>query len=361
MKKSFLDGEGYDRDTFSESRLNKHVSEENRPASAKTDGRPEGEEAEEVNGNDASKTDRHVIVGQERCASELAHPSRQSTLPSSSTHLSAPLQTSDNSRTGLTLKLGTIHKKREKNAANRDEQLPSLQNERRRLRSSGSVGPQTRSLGADKGTSYVSEEATDKYPGNSPGGHDESVSGAKRKDMQDHGLQKWQCQINDATHQDDSRAWGTSQNAVTSREKQHRTQLAILNLDEQGWNMENLYTKIQGATDVVLSTIGQIHNIASPLQPDPSGPLRDLYARCWGPRWRQMCARQIDQRFFRMPKVTMSVLSAFLCEKVLTQRARLEELAGNVVKIGGSLGEALLEEVDVSTRGECDPTLRDRH
>jgi hypothetical protein len=148
---------------------------------------------------------------------------------------------------------------------------------------------------------------------------------------------------------------------VISREKQHELQLATLNLDEQGWNMERLYTDISRATEVVLASIGQIRNIPSALQPDPSSQLRDLYARCWGPRWRQMCARQIDQRFFKMPKVTTSVLSAFLCEKVLTQRARLEELVGNVVKIGGSLGEALLEEVDVSTRGECDPTLRDRH
>ena len=104
LKKNFLDGLDYEKDTFSESRLNKHVSEGDGPAKTKADGRPEGEEVEEVeevNGSNTSRTGIHVVVGQERCASEVAPPSRQSTLPSPSRHVSVPLQTSGNSRTAL--------------------------------------------------------------------------------------------------------------------------------------------------------------------------------------------------------------------------------------------------------------------
>lgn len=359
LKEDFLKREGYDKNTFSESRLSRHVSEGDAPADVETNGTPEGEEAEEVDSNDTSRTGRHVLGGQGRCSREVAPPSKQPTLPSASRHVSAPLQASKNSRTGLKLEFGNNHERHEQDGTNRDEQLQPSGHERRKLRSSDSIGPQTQTLRADNGTLCVSEEADDASSWNNPGSHNEieSILGAKRRPTQDQGPHKRQCQVNHATHKGDSRSSEAQQNTVASREKQPEPQLATLNLDEQGWNMEKLYADILGATDVVLASIGHIRNIASPLQPDASGPLRDLYVRCWGPRWRQVCARQIDQRFFRMPQVTTSVLSAFLCEKVLTQRARLDELVGNVVKIGGSIGEALLEEVDVSTRGECDPTL----
>jgi len=57
---------------------------------------------------------------------------------------------------------------------------------------------------------------------------------------------------------------------------------------------------------------------------------------------------------FTTPQVIASLLSAFLYDKVLTKGVRLEEIVNNVLGMGGSLGEALLKEFDISGRGECD-------
>lgn len=181
LEGDFLNREEYDKKTFSECRLNKYVSEGDGPASARSDARPEGEGAEEVNGNDTSETDRHVVVGQERCASETASPSKQSTLPSPLRHVSAPLQTSGNSRTGLTLELGNNHEEYEQNGTDRDEQLTLPRGEGRQVRSSDSIAPQTQTPSTSNGTWYVSEEADAASSGNNSRPHNESVPRAKRK------------------------------------------------------------------------------------------------------------------------------------------------------------------------------------
>lgn len=385
LKKDFLDGVDYEKDTFSESRLNKHVSEGDEPARAKTDGRPEGEEAEEINGNDKSRTGLHVSVGQERCASEVAPPSRQPTLPSPSRHVSVPLQTSANSRTGLKLKLGNNRERREQDGAEKDrnEQLQPSRDERRHLRSSDKIDLQNQNFSSVNGTLSVGEEGNAASSGSNLGGHNECVPGAKRKPTQNHGSQKRQCQVNNATNQDDpsdrrpcpngisqperpreepstvNRTKGSEaqQHPVANKEKQYQPQLARLNLDQQGRDMKRLHSDIQEATDVILSSIGTVRNTQSALQFKPSYPLKALYARCWGPRWNEVRLRQVDDGVFATPQVTASLLSAFLYDKVLARGARLEELLSNVVEMGGSLGEALLEEFHISSRGKSDPTF----
>lgn len=64
---------------------------------------------------------------------------------------------------------------------------------------------------------------------------------------------------------------------------------------------------------------------------------------------------QFYDHVFTTPQVTTSLLSAFLYDNVLAKGARLEDIVSSVVEMGGSLGEALLEEVDVSDSGESDP------
>ena len=65
-----------------------------------------------------------------------------------------------------------------------------------------------------------------------------------------------------------------------------------------------------------------------------------------------MRSRQIDDHVFTTPQVTASLLSAFLYDKVLVQGKGLQELMDNVVETGGSLGQAILEEFDLSVRGQ---------
>lgn len=383
LKKDLLGALGYDRDTFSESRLNKHASEGDRPASAKTDRRPETETAKEDKGSDASNKNSHG-VGEQECRVGEAHAtdpiSTQPTLPSPPSNGFTSLLPPDNDQTAPNSNSIEIRERREQNETTTGEQPRPSRSEGRRRRSS--VSSQTRPLIADNGTLCVSEEPSAASSGNiNPRGHDECVVGAKRKHKQDHGPHKRQCQVDNTARQDDSngreppsnstpqaeqaskvpptvngsKGPGAPRDAVTNRKNQHQLQLARLNLDQQGRNMKSLYSDIQDATDVILSSIGKIRNTPSPLHPESSGPLKDLYARCWGPQWEEVRVRQIEDHVFTTPQVTASLLSAFLYDRVLARGVRLEEIVSNVVKKGGSLGEALLEEFDISTRGESDP------
>lgn len=371
FRKSFLERQGYNKETFSESRLSKHVSQKEAPADAKPDGRPEDAASEERNGSHASKSNSNDVGDEERREDEAdaaATRSIQPMLPSSSNHLGTPLPPPENSHTAP-------------EARTSDEQPPPSRGEGRRLRSS--VDPQPRVLSTNNGTSCVNEKVTATSSDRHSRSHSEPALGAKRKLMKDHGLRKRQCQTKDATHQDDSSdcrprssatkpaerrsktpstacATGNSdapEGTVTSREVQPQPQLASLNIDQQDWNMTDLYSDIQKTTDAVLSSVGRIRNTPSPLQPQPSSPLKDLYARCWGPRWEEVRLRQINDHVFRTPEGMTSLLSAFLCDRILMRGRRLHEIVSNVMEVGGSLGEALLEELDVSDRGESNPTF----
>jgi len=382
LQKRFLEDQKYDRDTFSESRLNKHVSEKSASRKAKIDGRPEGQTAEGSNGSE--NANNHDVREQEHRSGEAdatAPNSTQPILPSPPSNVGTSLLPPDNGHTAPNSNSVDIQERREQSETTSGEQPQPSHAEGRRLRSS--VSSQTRPLIADNGTLYASKEVSAAFSVNNAGGHNESVPVPKRKLTQDHELQKRQRQLDNATNQDDSngreppsnvttqaehsskvpltvnetKGLEVPQNTVTSREKQHQPQLAKLYLNQQGRNMKSLYSDIKEATDVVLSSIGRIRNKQSPLQPKPSGPLKDLYARCWGPRWEKVRLRQDDDGFFTIPQVTTSLLSAFLYDRVLTQGARLQEIVSNVAEMGGSLGEALLEEFDISTRGESDPTF----
>ncbi|GAB7335609.1 hypothetical protein MBLNU13_g07938t1 [Cladosporium sp. NU13] len=328
-KKSFLDGEGYDKSTFSESRLNKHVSEKDTPANAKVNGRRKDGTSKDDQGSVITETNSHDVGdAEERHESEVhatAPPPVRPTLFSPSSQRGTTLQPTGNSLTAPNSNIVDNHERRDQNGTISHEPLSPSRNERRRLRIS--MGPRTQNSSADNDTSCLNERINTTPSEDTLGPHNACVLGAKRKPTQDQWPHKRQCQVNNAAHQDNPRALEVPQNAVTSRKKQHEPQLASLNLDEQGWNMERLYTDILRATDDVLASIGQIRNIPSPLQPDASGTLEDL-----------------------TPEVTTSLLSAFIYEKLLTPRARLEEFVGDVMRIGGSLGEALLEEFDLSTR-----------
>lgn len=394
LKKDFLDLLGYEKGSFPQSRLNKHVSEvdtsgeasiarrpEDTPASAKTGGRPEGEMAEENHGSGISKTSSRDAGEDERRESEAgvaAPPSVQPTLPPFTSDVGTPPQPPENANARLESSMVGDRERHEQNEPTSDEQLPSSQDEGRRLRSS--VDPRAQSLSADNNPSFANEKANPTSSKDQLGLQKESVRGAKRKPTQDHGPHKRQCQTKATTFQnnsnvlrlrlkaptpakqpskppptiDASKGPETPQNAIASRENQVEPCLAILSLDEQGRNMQSLYETIQKATNAILSSIGPIRHFPSPLHPESSGPLKDLYARCWGSRWEEVRVRQIGDHVFTTPHVTESLLSAFLYDRILTPRVQLEELVSNVLEMGGSVGEALLEELDIATRGQSD-------
>jgi hypothetical protein len=389
VKEAFLERQGYEKRKFPESRLNKHVSEadtsgdaridrrlEDTPGNAKTDGRTEDEMPEEISGSDASKTRSHG-VGEEECQeSRAAPPFIQPTLPSPANHVGTPLRPPDLSHTAPGLNILDTCESCNQSGAAQDEQVAPSRDEEPQLHDS--IDPETQASSGHNGTSYVTEEASAAPVVTHSGPRNELVSGTKRKPMQDHGPHKRQCQTENATYQNNSNVLrlrlkaatpaqqrsktpptinGTKsleapQSAVAGREKQPEPQLAILNLDEQGRNMQSLYSAIQKAIDAILSSIGPIRNTPSPLHPESSGLLRDLYARCWGSRWEEVRVRQTGDHVFTTPQITASLLSAFLYDRVLARGLQLEEIVSNVVEMGGSLGEALLEEFDIGTRGQ---------
>jgi hypothetical protein len=378
---AFLDRQGYEKGKFPENRLNKHVSEEIASGNAKIDGRPDDETSEKTDESDASKTSSHDVDEEEHRESEpdpAAPSSVQPTLPSPSSHQGTPLQPPRNSITASESNMVDDRQRCEQTGIMSDEQLSPSQDEGQRLRSS--VDPQAQTLDADNATSCSKKNANATSSEAYPETQVENVLGAKRKPTQDHGPHKRQCQTKDATHQDKSnvlklrlkaptpakqpseppptidasKSLETPQNAIAARENQAEPCLAILSLDEQARNMQSLYGAIQKATDAVLLSIGPIRHIPSPLHPESSGLLRDLYARCWGQRWEEVRVRQVVDHVFTTPQVTASLLSAFLYDRVLNPRVQLKELVSNVLEMGGSVGEALLEEFDIVTRGQSD-------
>ena len=62
LREQFLKGQGYDKHKFSECQLNKHVSEEDRPADAKVDGRPEDNMAEGGKGSNTDQASNDVTA-----------------------------------------------------------------------------------------------------------------------------------------------------------------------------------------------------------------------------------------------------------------------------------------------------------
>lgn len=101
--------------------------------------------------------------------------------------------------------------------------------------------------------------------------------------------------------------------------------------------------------------IGKFDDICAVLDPSPSDDLRDLCMRCWGKDWRSVWSETLSFQAFMPEFVTMSLISAFLHDKILCQQAPAQVIAQNFVnelQASGPLGEEYLRHLDISRAGK---------
>ena len=106
----------------------------------------------------------------------------------------------------------------------------------------------------------------------------------------------------------------------------------------------------------LLACIGQIQNMLCPLDFDPSEGLAALYVRCWGVEWKEHAANELKAGCFRTVFNTMSLISAFIYERIFNKPAYDREVAQSVItklQASGPTGEAILKALDWPKRGKC--------
>ena len=110
----------------------------------------------------------------------------------------------------------------------------------------------------------------------------------------------------------------------------------------------------QGALGII-SCIGDVHNALCPLDPEPSEQLRTLYVRCFGAEWENDSSKFCKFGGFAMPQNTMSLISAFLYDKIMSQPASRKDLAQDLMaqlQASGSTGRSILQALDWPKRGK---------
>lgn len=120
--------------------------------------------------------------------------------------------------------------------------------------------------------------------------------------------------------------------------------------------VKELQYGVEQAAHDLLACIGQIHNMPCPLDMEPSKDLEALYVRCWGAEWKAVATGLLKVGAFGNPFNTMSLISAFLFDKILNKQAYNKELAQDFIaqlQAGGPTGGAILKALDWSQRGKC--------
>jgi hypothetical protein len=386
LKKEYLKKAGYDRDTFEENKLNKHESEEAivlvPVKNTGTDG--EGEEAGEEK-DTSEENDRESDPDLHTEASVAEPVSTRPRLTIRSERHATPLQTSTGSHSGFKLVLGiNARNPRRVGASVGEQDSPAIEE----------VQVQADTSAAYDDTPYASEEAdsitsTEDRLGRDSvivagpkGSHDAvevlddvRLGGEQSVRVSEPGSKKRRVEEN--TSQADLSDWAWSPilecsdktleqidqtdpdspdkvrldadgvvSQVTQQKKQREPPLAELNINEQGRNLKELSRDLKEAASTLLESIGQIRQEQSPLHSDATGPLETMYARCWGPDWRDMRARLRDKYLFAVPQVTTSLLAAYLYDNVLNQEASGREIREIFLGLRGTTSKAMLSIFD---------------
>lgn len=119
--------------------------------------------------------------------------------------------------------------------------------------------------------------------------------------------------------------------------------------------LTDLQRNVEQAAIDIIACIGDIHNINCALALEPSEQLRALYVRCFGADWEDKSKRILKFGGFATPQNTMSLIAAFLYEKVINQQACEKEVAQNLMtqlQGNGSIGRAILQALDWPKRGK---------
>lgn len=386
FSEKYLSSHKYNKDTFCESQLNKHQSENLTSARVRPNGI--GGVHGKFKDNDEDQSDERDHQSKQTSSQSEAGtavpPPAQPTLSSPSSLLSTPLQKSTDRRTGLVLKLGT--------GAITGKHSPHAQE--------GSLSPTgggqlctNDNTTACCDTPYASDEADSTSSEDRLDRSDVLTVGAKRKydaveplnvihwDDEElvHALEpakkrrragKETAQTSliekaqSSTVKRPSKAQKTNSrtgprrpNTVlptasrteSSKIRQKKTgqpQLAELNVDEQGRDLSELSRGLKEAVNVIVECIGNVRDEQSPLNTNSPGPLKSLYMRCWGSHWKEVRFRLRNKSVFTTPRVLMSLLAAFLHDKVLIQEASRGDIRKSCLELRGTSSKAMLELID---------------
>jgi hypothetical protein len=385
LKKEYLKKLGYDKETFVESLLNKHDSEE-AAVSVEVGGDGSDDEGGKAEAEvDKTEEDHDHSESDEASVDEPSQP--QSTLRSRAGQSSTPLRTSSGDQAALKLTLRSKARNFRSKSASADEHGPRAIDEMSQLTSG--VYSQTTALATQDAISGASDSTSTE---DTLSRDDATTPAAKRK----HDAIESSHEVHSGDEQavflpePESKRRRTEEDIVevrasdepqssnvgtpdaekqkdqtdpesivetpvkphgnggpdTQQKKQREPPLAELNFDEQGRNLEELSRGCKEAINTLLTSIGQIRDEQSPLHPDATGPLEALYARCWGPDWRDVRARLRGKYVFIIPQVTTSLLAAFLYDNVLSQEASPQEIRENFLRLRGTTSKAMLSMFD---------------
>ena len=119
--------------------------------------------------------------------------------------------------------------------------------------------------------------------------------------------------------------------------------------------MKELQKNVEHTALDLLTHIGYITNIPCSLDLKPSENLEALYVRCWGAKWKELAKDSLRRSNFGTPCNTMSLIAAFLYDKILDKQAYDKVVAQELItrlQGSGPTGEAILNALDWSERGK---------
>jgi hypothetical protein len=120
-----------------------------------------------------------------------------------------------------------------------------------------------------------------------------------------------------------------------------------------------LHKDVEMAAFRILACIGDLDNAQCPAVLNPTDALAALYTRAFSTDWEAVSVAVYNYNSFCAPQATLSIISAFLYDNILSQQASVQKIARDLTELlqsNGKLGEAFLREMDLSQRGK--PLIR---
>lgn len=119
--------------------------------------------------------------------------------------------------------------------------------------------------------------------------------------------------------------------------------------------MTDLKRSAEHGAIAIIACIGDIHNTMCPLDPEPSEQLSALYVRCFVADWEDKSPKLRKLGGFRIVKNTISLISAFLYDKIISKPACKKDVAQDLMaqlQASGPTGRSILQALDWPKRGK---------
>lgn len=121
--------------------------------------------------------------------------------------------------------------------------------------------------------------------------------------------------------------------------------LIPLNLTQSEEEFRQLYLLTASTSNILLESVGDVGQDTMPLERELLQSTQELHIRCWGIEWQQMRAKLKKANLFSVPDVTMSLISAYVLNQVLSRQVRetLVSVAFEEGSASGTIGDGKVE------------------